>query len=290
MPGALWRLGPLLLILASALEAQPIEVPLTWSLRPAEGRVFFPLGCARLEKSLVAPEGWKLPPLVSTIPAFGKLRLGDRDFLFVLDRSDPKEPFYDRLFFDRTGDGDLTDDLPLDADAARGQRGGFNAERKVWFYHATFTSPLVEIPVDGRSQPYAFRATAYYSSGRGPAREDLPVHAVAVPAGLLAAKRRDRVHPQGAARRDVACQRGDGCHSTAADANATQSFGPIPYSRLRSHRETPNAPASPRTSPTKTGRMPNAIVCPRTCRGVAPSATRTPMSAVRRVTMYAWTP
>ncbi|MBN2490843.1 MAG: hypothetical protein JXQ29_08345 [Planctomycetes bacterium] len=184
MRRSFWRLGPLVLLLTSALEAQPIEVPLTWSLRPDEGRTFFPLGFARLEKSLTAPEGWKLPPLASSIPAFAKLRLGDRDLLFVLDRSDPKQPFYDRLLFDRNGNGDLTDDPPLDADAARGQRGGFNADRKVWFYHATFTSPRVEIPVDGNSQPYAFRVTAYYSSGRGPAREDAPPSAQDVADGL----------------------------------------------------------------------------------------------------------
>jgi hypothetical protein len=174
----------LVLLLAGALEAQRVEVPLAWSLRPEQGRVFFPLGFARPEKRLTAPEGWKLPPLVSEFPVFATLRLGDRDLLFVLDRTDPKQAFYDRLLFDGNQNRDLTDDAPLEAAAVRGRGEGFDARRKIWFYHATFTSPRVEIAVDGTNQPYAFRFTAYFSSGRGPARADEPPAARAVADGL----------------------------------------------------------------------------------------------------------
>ena len=173
MPRSLRWLCPLMLVFTTLLGAQPLEVPLTWSLRPEKGRQFFPLGFARPERKPAAPEGWKLPQAVSPTPVFATLRLGDRDTLFMLDQIDPEQPFFDRLYFDANGNQDLTDDPPVQATATPG-RNAFNARYKRWYYHVNFVSPRLDIMVDGARRPYAFRLSAYYNSGREPARADQP--------------------------------------------------------------------------------------------------------------------
>ncbi len=103
------------------------------------------------------------PPYVSAEPLEAVVRLGDHDYGFALDRSRAKGD-YDRLYFDRDRDGDLTDEAPLAAEPMQRSVGFFfgseepqtlTRDGRRWEF------PLVELPleVDGTSTPYAFRFT-----------------------------------------------------------------------------------------------------------------------------------
>ncbi len=52
-------------------------------------------------------------------PLRGVASLGSQKFGFVLDQKDEKSKRYDRLYFDLNGNGDLTDDRPIDAASTR---------------------------------------------------------------------------------------------------------------------------------------------------------------------------
>jgi hypothetical protein len=58
----------------------------------------------------------------SKIPFRGVARLGDERFGFVLDSSSPKTEDYGLLYFDLNGNGDLTDDRPIESTEAQKAR------------------------------------------------------------------------------------------------------------------------------------------------------------------------
>src|SRR5215471_8834907 len=76
----------------------------------------------------------------------------------------------------------------------------------------------------------------------------------------------------------------------AAAPNDTGSVTPTPYTSPRRTRDTANAPAMPNNTPHATGRIESPTTMPRTDVAGAPSATRTPISFVLRVTAYDRTP
>jgi len=117
---------------------------------------YLPMGIAYLDKAADPPPGeWKLPAFQSRVPIFSRIRLGDENRLLVLDRKKGREGFYDRVWFDADGDGDLTDDPPIDGKAA---------ERGNGFFFTQFPSVDTTITVDGEKTPYSFRLRLY---GRG---------------------------------------------------------------------------------------------------------------------------
>ncbi|NLE38847.1 MAG: hypothetical protein GX621_12555, partial [Pirellulaceae bacterium] len=58
----------------------------------------------------------------SEFPLRGVATLGDRKYGFVLDAPDDKTPGYGLLYFDRNGNGDLTDDEVIESDQVRQAR------------------------------------------------------------------------------------------------------------------------------------------------------------------------
>ncbi|MBN2578786.1 MAG: hypothetical protein JXB10_07325 [Pirellulales bacterium] len=56
---------------------------------------------------------------VAEDPFRGVVKLGSRQFVFVLDKQDKESKDYDRLYFDINGNGDLTDEKPIDAEAPK---------------------------------------------------------------------------------------------------------------------------------------------------------------------------
>jgi hypothetical protein len=66
-------------------------------------------------------------------------KLGSKEFAFVLDKKDERSKGYDRLYFDLNGNGDLTDDKPVDAVADKG-----------------FPRVDLAIDIDGKKLDYAF--------------------------------------------------------------------------------------------------------------------------------------
>ncbi len=160
---------------AQAAPPSPIEVPLQFLRRPARRkgkpparRVFIPPGIRYLDKGLQPPPGeWKLPEFKSDAPVYSLLTLAGRKYLLVLDKKDEKSPFYDRLYLDADGNGDLTDDPPVDAPAS---------PRRGPYLFADFPSIDLEIPLPGGKAPYAFTVRAYRrplpsTAGKRPTRQ-----------------------------------------------------------------------------------------------------------------------
>jgi len=86
---------------------------------------------------------------VSQEPFRSVARLGTGRFAFVLDAKDEKSKGYDRLYFDLNGNGDLTDDKPIDAVADRSPRA---VGQPGYTYHQ-FPRADLSIPVEGKSRP-----------------------------------------------------------------------------------------------------------------------------------------
>jgi len=168
-----WTLA-MLLVLGAPAAAQPIEVPLEFTRRPERPPYrFLPMGLVQLEKRLEAPAGFKLPRLVSPVPIFAFVQLGDGKRLLVLDKPSAEHPFYDRLYLDLNGNLDLTDDRPVIGVSHAG-REQYNRTRRTWYFYSTFTPPAVQVISKGRSHAHAFRFTAYFSSRPGAHGPDDP--------------------------------------------------------------------------------------------------------------------
>jgi hypothetical protein len=74
-----------------------------------------PSGGARIRALSEVPSGdWELPDFACARPVFGLLELGDGARLLALDRKQPDDAFYGVLYFDVNGNGDLTEEEPLE--------------------------------------------------------------------------------------------------------------------------------------------------------------------------------
>ena len=97
---------------------------------------------------------------VAKEPFRGVARLGSGGFAFVLDAKDEKSKGYDRLYFDLNGNGDLTDDKPIDS-VDEQSPGSPPVENYV---QRQFPRVDLKIPIDGQSLDYAFRFSVYWYS------------------------------------------------------------------------------------------------------------------------------
>jgi len=81
---------------------------------------------------------------------------------FVLDKRNEKSQGYDRLYFDRNGNGDLTDDTPIDVPA----RGKTSEYAKDGWFTASYVFPRVDLTIhaEGTKWDYSFLLTAYTST------------------------------------------------------------------------------------------------------------------------------
>lgn len=140
-----------------------IEVPLSYLAFPGEDAAYCPGGYRRLSFVASPPSGeWILPEFSSTEPLYTFIELGDSRFLAVLDRSPANAPFYNRLYVDRNGNRDLTDEEPLlpleEQDVSQS------------YYSCTFPPVDVLMEAGGQFFPYRF---AWHLSGSVPsARAD----------------------------------------------------------------------------------------------------------------------
>ncbi len=117
-------------LFAGALAAPALaeEVALEYVRYPEgeqEDEAFLPRFTRAIEEiATSAPRGdFKLPPLQSKEPLFALLELGGEPRLLVFDRADAGDPFFNVLYCDADGDGDLTNDPALksvDAEALPG--------------------------------------------------------------------------------------------------------------------------------------------------------------------------
>lgn len=135
-----------------------IEVPLSYLAFPEENAAYCPGGYGRQTLSASPPPGdWTLPDFSDKHPLYAVIELGDSRFLAVLDRKPAHAPFYNRIFFDRNGNGDLTDEEPLvntdEQDASQS-------------YHSC-AFPPVDVLMETAGQVFP-RRLAWYLSGSVP--------------------------------------------------------------------------------------------------------------------------
>ena len=138
-----------------------IEIPLFYDRYPDKNAASRPSGYGHQPVRTVPPLGdWKLPEgLAALQPLFTLVRLGDSKHLAVIARKVADDPYYNRILFDRNGNGDLTDDDPLDGvPRSYGGSGGY--------FDCSFPAIDLEIDVGGRKMPYGLGLRL---SGRMPA-------------------------------------------------------------------------------------------------------------------------
>ncbi|MBN2578785.1 MAG: hypothetical protein JXB10_07320 [Pirellulales bacterium] len=85
-------------------------------------------------------------------PFRGAAKLGSQQYGFVLDKKDEKSDGYDRLYFDLNGNGDLTDDKPIDGKFQTYSLGSGSTS----YGHCRFPRADLTIEVDGQKLDYSF--------------------------------------------------------------------------------------------------------------------------------------
>ncbi len=132
--------------LPAPLSAVAIEVPLRFEKKSGEAGLGFNPGMFTPGK----PSGnVKLPAFNSVIPQYALLRFGDKPVLVVLDTRNKGERLLSRLHIDRNGNGDLTEDPPIDGVVRKSRSGSPTG--------VDFPAIDVMIQVDGVPMPYRFR-------------------------------------------------------------------------------------------------------------------------------------
>ena len=154
--------GPQVVAMETPAE---IVVPLeyaSYSDPNREERTPVTYGRANLESSFEPPAGdWKLPQLASDLALYGRITLGDVEFLCVLDKVGDGMCIYDRLYVDRNANRDLTDDEVV-----------LREESESISSVCSFDHVDLVIPVGGLSLPYclSFRASSrsvsFFGEGR----------------------------------------------------------------------------------------------------------------------------
>jgi hypothetical protein len=143
----------LLMALCFAAGAFALDVPLEYErYADSPGRGYRPHARAGVRALVDRPPGdWKLPELVSDIPVYGVVNLVDSERLLVLDRQKQSDAFFNRVYFDTNGNGDLTDDTPIDSQDSRGGNSNF----------AHFNPVDFKTTLDGKQMPYSLRISCY---------------------------------------------------------------------------------------------------------------------------------
>lgn len=102
-------------------------------------------------KELVKKEPEKY---ISPHPLRSVAKLGSKQYCFALDKKAEESKGYDRLYFDINGNGDLTDDEPIDS-LTKEQPRVMMADGGEYAYHQ-FPRVDLTIDVDGNSLDYSF--------------------------------------------------------------------------------------------------------------------------------------
>ncbi len=155
-----------LLPLLPAGRSAALEIPLTFRPTSSSSQDWVGEEVHRLARRAQPPPGdWKLPRFRARIPVFSVIYLAGTPHLLVLDKKNPRDSFYNRLFFDADGDGDLTDDPVVEGKAF---------SRGMGFYYATFPPLEVTIRLPQGTAPYRLEIRAHKRAllpGRGSSRE-----------------------------------------------------------------------------------------------------------------------
>ena len=100
----------------AAAAVSALEVPLryvSYADPPEPGMEYRPSGGCGVSCGFREQRGVKYPKAVSAFPAYGSVRLGERQAAFMLDTAKAEDDFYTVLRIDFDCDGDLTDETAL---------------------------------------------------------------------------------------------------------------------------------------------------------------------------------
>ena len=137
------------LLLGALASADVQEVPLEFH-ESADVQGTVPYGSADSMPLEECPPGdWKLPELVGKKPMYGLLELGDSKYLFVMDAREAGGEICERFFLDQNGDGDLTNDPVMQAEAEEVIPGYWMAEIE--------ETVVLDYELDGVRLPYVVR-------------------------------------------------------------------------------------------------------------------------------------
>lgn len=150
---------PALYMFFSAAPARAIDVPVKYKhIEFGEDDAVFAYKFKNLKKSLVPPPGdWKLPALKSEFPIYALIPLGEGSRLLVVDQRSGDDAFYNRIYFDANGNGDLTDDPVIIEDPEGGKDPAVPHP---------YTIKDVSIPQKSGQARYSFRINVNYVSRR----------------------------------------------------------------------------------------------------------------------------
>ncbi len=165
---------------AGALPAEPIEVELEMVVQRTPGQIAIGEGAIHRRPStqsffhqIGGPEirvrepgrrdfsevVQREPRYQAEQPIRQVARLGGQDFAFVLDKKEKDAQRYEVLYFDRNGNGDLTDDEPIEASVQDAMFAG-----DYWSF--SFPPIDLELSVEGTRYPYRVAVSAYSYSSR----------------------------------------------------------------------------------------------------------------------------
>jgi hypothetical protein len=114
MRKALLVFGTTLLYLCLSSTAFCFDIPLKFEKAPTDQSVFFPYGYGYMDVTTIKPAGdWKLPSFNSEKPLYVLLKFGDSNHLLVIDTPMKDDKNYSSIIFDSDGNGDLTDNPPI---------------------------------------------------------------------------------------------------------------------------------------------------------------------------------
>lgn len=146
-----------LTVILLAAGAMALDVPLRYVEKSQWKEGYFPSGGEGVEnKSAEAPPGdWNLPELVSDQPVYALVKMGDEDRLMILDRKNKDDAQYSRIYFDANGNGNLTDDPPVD-----------KSKKNDRSYLTAFDDIVTNVTIDGKALAFRFTPQIYNAYSR----------------------------------------------------------------------------------------------------------------------------
>ena len=118
------------------------------------------------------------PKYNAPLPFRGLAKLGSGKYCFALDLAKSQSTGYDRLYFDKNGNGDLTDDKPIDASSVTTPSPGM--------VQSQFPAVDVSLDVDGKTLDYAFIMNAICRRSATDAYATASLYAAVVREGSIA--------------------------------------------------------------------------------------------------------
>ena len=146
-------LGIVIYLSGFSHNALCFDVPLKFEKAPSDPNIFFPVG--NINSSVVANKpdvNLILPKLNTDKPFYGIVTLGDNKIYYVLDVPDTTNNICSRMYFDCNGNGDLSDEKPVEGKANKQNEASFGG-----YYSIDFPPVDFKIKANGESLQYCIK-------------------------------------------------------------------------------------------------------------------------------------